>query len=283
MIVIKTINSLKREVKRIKQKKLSIGFVPTMGALHSGHASLLNKSRRENDVSVLSIYVNPTQFHPKKEDFSSYPRDKKNDILLAKKENVDIIFLPTNRIIYPKGFCSFITTEGLTQTLCGQSRPGHFRGVTTIVGKLLNLVEPDAMYLGQKDAQQAIVLKQMAKDLNYPVKIIICPTIREQDGLAMSSRNVYLTPKQRKEATTLFQSLTKAKRLIGNGEKNARRIKQLIQDNIKSNTSGRIDYVECVDIDNLQPVKQIKGKVLIALAVKFSKARLIDNIVVTSR
>lgn len=283
MRIINSIKSLKKQIKQFKQKKLSIGFVPTMGALHQGHASLLRISRRENDISILSIYVNPTQFALKKEDFSSYPRDKKNDILLAKKENVDIIFLPTNKIIYPKGFCSYITIEGLTNTLCGQSRPGHFRGVATIVGKLLNLVEPDTIYLGQKDAQQAIVLQQMVKDLNYPSRVKICPTIREKDGLAMSSRNRYLTPTQRIEASVLFQSLQKARRLISNGEKNTLHIKNFIRECIRTKTSGRIDYVECVNIETLQPVKQIKGKMLIALAVKFSNARLIDNIVVTTK
>lgn len=283
MRIINSTKSLKKQINQFKQNNLTIGFVPTMGALHQGHASLLRKSRRENDISILSIYVNPTQFDIKKEDFSSYPRDKKNDILLAKKENVDIIFLPTNKIIYPKGFCSYITTEGLTSTLCGQSRPRHFRGVTTIVGKLLNLVEPDTMYLGQKDAQQAIVLQQMVKDLNYPVKVKICPTVREKDGLAMSSRNRYLTTTQRMEAPVLFQSLQIAKKIIGNGEKNSKSIKSFIRQQIRTKTSSRIDYVECVNIETLQPVKQIKGKMLIALAVKFSNARLIDNIVVTTK
>ncbi|MGE0267207.1 MAG: pantoate--beta-alanine ligase [Candidatus Omnitrophota bacterium] len=283
MQIINSIISLKKEINSFHQKKLSIGFVPTMGALHNGHASLLNKSRRENDKTILSIFVNPTQFDPKNEDFSSYPRDKKNDILLAKKENVDIIFLPTNKIIYPKGFCSYIITEGLTQTLCGRSRPGHFRGVTTVVGKLLNIVEPNVMYLGQKDAQQAAVLKQMVNDLNYPVKIKICPTVREKDGLAVSSRNIYLNTKQRKEAGYLYQSLRKASTAIKNGERSVAKINKLIRENIQKNTSGLIDYIECVHPENLQPVSQIKGKILIALAVKFAHARLIDNISVNSR
>lgn len=283
MQIINSIISLKKEIKLFRRKKHSIGFVPTMGALHKGHASLLKKSRRENDKTILSIYVNPTQFDLKKEDFSSYPRDKKNDILLAKKENVDIIFLPSNKIIYPKGFCSYIVTEGLTQTLCGRSRPGHFRGVTTIVGKLLNIVGPDSLYLGQKDAQQAAVLKQMVHDLNYPAKVRICPTVRERDGLAISSRNMYLTPEQRNEAVVLNQSLKKAAALIKNGERNVSRINGLITETIHKNTSGLVDYVECVDYHDLQPVPKIKGKILIALAVKFSRARLIDNIIINTQ
>ncbi|MBP9854268.1 MAG: pantoate--beta-alanine ligase [Candidatus Omnitrophica bacterium] len=283
MQIFNSIIPLKKKIKYFTQNELSIGFVPTMGALHEGHASLLRRSRRENDISILSIYVNPSQFDHKKEDFSSYPRDKKKDILLAKKENVDIIFLPSNKIIYPKGFCSYIVNEGLTQTLCGRSRPGHFRGVTTIVGKLLNIIQPNTVYLGQKDAQQAIVLTQMVKDLNYPCKVKICPTVREKDGLAMSSRNIYLSPSERKEASILYQSLKESAGLIKAGERKAQAITSFIRTNIQKNTSAVIDYVECVHTDNLQPIKQIKGKILIALAVKFSKARLIDNIMINTR
>ena len=254
-----------------------------MGALHDGHLSLIQYSRRENQRTVLSIYVNPIQFDAKKEDFSSYPRPKKKDILLAKKENVDIIFLPTDRVMYPKGFSSFIATTGLTETLCGKSRPGHFRGVTTVVGKLLNMVQPTRIYLGQKDAQQAVVINRMIEDLNFPVKAVICPTVREADGLAMSSRNAYLSPQQRREAPFLYKSLTDARRRIHAGERRSAVIKRSIRGSITAHTGGVIDYVECVDLKSLQPVKYLSGKVLIAIAVKFAKARLIDNVIVQLR
>lgn len=282
MQIIKSFKSLRSQIHRLKTNHKSIGFVPTMGALHEGHLSLLRKSRRENDITVLSIYVNPTQFDPKKEDFSSYPSNKKTDISLAKGENVDIIFLPTTKQMYPEGFSSSIQTDHLTDSLCGRSRPGHFKGVTTIVGKLINLVSPDVMYLGQKDAQQAIVLAQMVKDLNFNTRIKICPTVRETDGLALSSRNQYLSIRHRQQAPVLYQALRRAKHQIRSGDVNSRRIKQSIRKMIEQ-TDGRVDYIECVDVKNLKPVNPLKGKILIALAVKFNSARLIDNIVVNVR
>ncbi|MCA9403562.1 MAG: pantoate--beta-alanine ligase [Candidatus Omnitrophica bacterium] len=280
---ISSLSSLRRQLEKFRTKKESIGFVPTMGALHDGHLSLIRRSRRENRRTVLSIYVNPIQFDAKKEDFSSYPRPKKKDILLAKKENVDIIFLPTDRVMYPKGFSSFIATTGLTDTLCGKSRPGHFRGVTTVVGKLLNMVQPTRIYLGQKDAQQAIVINRMMEDLNFPVKAVICPTVREADGLAMSSRNAYLSPQHRREAPFLYKSLADARRRIRAGERKAAVIKRFIRGSISAHTGGAIDYVECVDLQSLKPVTYLSGKVLIAIAVKFAKARLIDNVIVQLR
>lgn len=280
---IKSISALKKYIKKYQQQGASIGFVPTMGALHEGHLSLIRRSRRENQRTVLSIYVNPLQFDPKKEDFSSYPRTKKNDILLAMKQNVDIIFLPTDKIIYPSGFGSYISTTGLADTLCGRTRPTHFRGVTTVVGKLLNLVQPTRLYLGQKDAQQALIIRRMIQDLNFPVHVVICPIVREKDGLAMSSRNRYLNDRQRVEATFLYKSLKEARERIQAGERRASVIKSGIRRIIQANTGGSIDYVECVQFDNLAPVKRLTGKVLIAIAVKFANARLIDNVIVQLR
>lgn len=280
---ISSLTALRSQLDQYRRKKESIGFVPTMGALHEGHLSLIRRSRRENSRTVISIFVNPIQFDAKKEDFSSYPRPKKKDILLAKEENVDIIFLPTDRKMYPKGFSSYISTTGLTETLCGKSRPGHFRGVTTVVGKLLNIVQPTRIYLGQKDAQQAVVIARMVEDLNFPVKVVICPTVREVDGLAMSSRNAYLSLQQRREAPFLYKSLQDARGRIRAGERRAEIIKRHIRRTLTAHTGGVIDYVECVDFKSLQPVKHLSGKVLIAIAVKFAKARLIDNVIVQLR
>jgi pantoate--beta-alanine ligase len=279
MRIIKKIELLRRALRAIKRQNRTIGFVPTMGALHEGHLSLIRKARRENNVVVLSIFVNPKQFGPK-EDFKAYPRPEKKDILLAKKEKVDIIFYPSEKEMYPAGFLTNVRVDTITSVLCGKSRPGHFAGVTTVVGKLLNAVGPDVLYLGQKDAQQAVVLKRMITDLNFPVAVKVCPIVREPDGLAMSSRNQYLAPKQRKEATVLFRALKKAKREIRAGEQNAAKITRGIRGMIRKQSSGKIDYISCVDAETLTSLKYLKGTVLIALAVKFGRTRLIDNIIV---
>ncbi|HBR15456.1 MAG TPA: pantoate--beta-alanine ligase [Candidatus Omnitrophica bacterium] len=279
MRVIRSIHSLRQVINKAKRQNKKIGFVPTMGALHDGHRSLLKKCRRENNLVVLSIFVNPQQFAPH-EDYAQYPRDKKKDELLAKKENVDIIFYPSEEIMYPKGYLSYVTVESISDLLCGKSRPGHFKGVATIVAKLLNCVSPDILYLGQKDAQQAYILKKMIADLNFPVKVKICPIIRENDGLAMSSRNRYLTQQERKEAPILFQSLQEAKRKILAGERNLITISRLMESNIKRYSHGKLDYIECVDPGTLAPLAQIQKKFMIALAVKLGKTRLIDNIII---
>jgi pantoate--beta-alanine ligase len=273
---IKLLQSLSRKAKREDKR---IGFVPTMGALHEGHLSLIRKAARENDVVVLSIFVNPKQFGPG-EDFKSYPRPEKKDILLAKKEPVDIIFYPSGNEMYPEGFLTRIEVERVTEGLCGSSRPGHFRGVTTVVGKLLNIVSPDVIYLGQKDAQQAAVLKRVVRDLNFPVTVKVCPTVREPDGLARSSRNSYLTPKQRSEAVVLYGSLKDAKMKILAGERQPRKINQRIRSMIEKSSSGKIDYIACVDPETLVPLKQIHDKVMVALAVRFGQTRLIDNMTI---
>ncbi len=277
MQVVKTIKHFKTLIQKAKKQNKTIGFVPTMGALHKGHLSLIRKSRRENDLTVMSIFVNPKQFGVN-EDFSRYPREEKKDKLLAQREKVDIIFYPSAEEIYPHGYLTYVEVEELSNGLCGHARPGHFKGVATIVTKLLNIVTPDVVYLGQKDAQQSIILTRMIQDLNIPVKVQVCPTVRENDGLAMSSRNRYLGLKQRKEAAILFQSLKDAKKKIFKGKRNAHQMTQEITSMIRQKSSGTIDYVECLDAETLQPLTHIKGKVLLALAVKFGKTRLIDNL-----
>ncbi len=277
MRIVKTIKSLRSIINQEKAKKKKIGFVPTMGALHEGHLSLIRKCRRENDVVVVSVFINPKQFGPK-EDFSVYPRPEKKDKLLAKKEKVDIIFYPSGKEMYPSGFLTNINVGQITASLCGASRPGHFQGVTTVVGKLLNIVDPNTLYLGQKDAQQIAVLKQMIADLNFSVTVKVCPIVREPDGLAMSSRNKYLTKAQRKEAAVLNQTLTQGQKKVLAGERKASNIIRQARTMIEKQTSGKIDYIACVNADSLIPLKQLKGKVLFALAVKFGRTRLIDNI-----
>ncbi|MFA5259792.1 MAG: pantoate--beta-alanine ligase [Candidatus Omnitrophota bacterium] len=277
---IKTIQDLTQKLRREGKQ---IGFVPTMGYLHDGHRSLLKVCHRQNDISVLSIFVNPVQFGPQ-EDFQSYPRDKKNDVLLAKEENVDIIFYPSVRTMYPRRYLTYINVEEMTGTLCGASRPGHFRGVTTVVGKLLNIVRPHKIYFGQKDAQQCAVIRQMVKDLNIPVQLRVLPTVREKDGLALSSRNAYLTAEERREAPVLYQALKMARTKIHRGERDSRRLIRMTEQFLTNGCHrGEIEYVMCVEAETLQPVKIIQGDVLIALAVRLGKARLIDNILLRVR
>lgn len=279
MRTVKTILSLRRIIQKAKTKKKTIGFVPTMGALHEGHLSLIRKSKKENDLTVLSIFVNPAQFGPK-EDFKNYPRETGKDILLAKKENVDILFCPSVDEIYPRGYLTYIEVEKISGALCGKYRPGHFKGAATVVGKFLNIVDPDVLYLGQKDAQQAAVLKKMVEDINFPVTIKVCPTVREADGLALSSRNSYLTEEERKEAPVLYRSLVEIKKRVAEGECNSKNIISFIREKIEENSSGKVQYIECVQAESFKPVEKLEGKVLIALAVFFGQTRLIDNILV---
>ena len=279
MRVIRSVRSIQQFIKKAKLAGKAVGFVPTMGALHDGHRSLLRRCRRENDIVVLSIFVNPKQFGPK-EDFTKYPRRERADKKLAKEEKVDIMFVPSAKEMYPEGYLTYIEVEKMTQALCGKSRPGHFKGVTTVVGKLLNIVMPDVLYLGQKDAQQAAVLTRMVRDLNFPVLVKTCPTVREADGLAMSSRNQYLSASQRKEAAVLYRSLKEVRQNVAAGSQSAATITGKIRSRITRESTGRIDYVQCVAADTLMPLKKIQGKVIIALAVWFGKTRLIDNIIV---
>jgi len=278
MILIKSIKRLSDYIRSQKRKKKTIGFVPTMGYLHQGHLSLVRKARKNTDIVIMSIFVNPLQFTPH-EDFREYPRDLKRDIKLADSCGVDIIFYPSAKSMYPQDYLTYVNVEKITDVLCGKSRPRHFQGVCTVVAKLFNIVQPDIAYFGQKDAQQAIVIKRMTKDLNMPIKIRVCPIVREKDGLAMSSRNVYLDREEREDATILYKALCKAKELILKGERNPKVIIQRMRDIILSKPRAKIDYVSIVDTKNLEPVKEIRGRLLIALAVWMGKTRLIDNIV----
>ncbi|CDG35596.1 Pantothenate synthetase [Acetivibrio thermocellus BC1] len=279
MRVIETISDLKAIIRTQKNLGRVIGLVPTMGYLHEGHLSLVNMSRQNNDYTVMSIFVNPTQFGPN-EDFDRYPRDLERDLKLAEAAGVDVVFAPSVKEMYPDGYKTYVNVEGITEVLCGKSRPGHFRGVTTIVTKLFNIVEPHRAYFGQKDAQQVAVIKKMVKDLNMNVEIITCPIAREEDGLAMSSRNVYLSPEERKSAVILSKSLMEAEELIKKGETDAKKIRKYIIDRIQTEKNAVIDYVEVVNADTLENVDEIKGRVLVALAVKFGSTRLIDNVIV---
>jgi len=277
--VIRDPERLNRLLKGLSRSGKSIGFVPTMGALHPGHLSLIKQAGKENDIVVVSIFVNPAQFGPR-EDLNNYPRPLKNDLTLCRKHKVDLVFLPDKKIMYPEGFSSFVNLEELGGRLCGVTRPGHFRGVVTVMAKLLNIVQPDALYLGQKDTQQAVIIKKMVRDLNFPVKVKVMPTVREKSGLAMSSRNSYLNASQKLEAVVLFKALGLAKSLIDHGQRDTGRIINRIKELISKKQQARIDYVAIVDLENLRPLKRIADGCLIALAVYIGKTRLIDNIIV---
>ncbi|HOQ00437.1 MAG TPA: pantoate--beta-alanine ligase [Acetivibrio clariflavus] len=279
MRLINKISDLKVIIKSNKSMGKTIGFVPTMGYLHEGHLSLAKRSVQENDFTVMSIFVNPTQFGPN-EDFERYPRDLERDLALAESVGVDIVFAPSVEEMYPEGYKTYVNVEDITGVLCGRSRPGHFRGVTTVVNKLFNIVEPDKAYFGQKDAQQVVVVKKMVKDLNMNLEVIACPIVREPDGLAMSSRNTYLSSEERKAALILSKSLFEAEELIKQGERSGKKIAEYIEGRIKTEKLAEIDYVEVVSADSLEKLEELKGSVLIALAVKFGKTRLIDNIIV---
>jgi len=266
---------------KARNKGKSIGFVPTMGALHKGHLSLIRRSRKDNDITVVSIFVNPAQFGPK-EDLSRYPRPKKADISLCKKEGVDYVFYPQSRNMYPKGFCTYVEVEGLSDKLCGKSRPGHFRGVATVVMKLLNIVNPHVAYFGQKDAQQTVIIKRMVEDLNIPVIIKIMPTVRETDGLALSSRNVYLNAQERLDAVILINALKLAGRLIIKDRINdPDLVIKKMRDLISRKPFVKIEYISIVNYNNLETLKIINGICLIAACLRIGRTRLIDNIVVS--
>jgi pantoate--beta-alanine ligase len=249
-----------------------------MGYLHEGHLSLVRRAREECDHVVVSIFVNPTQFGPR-EDLSNYPRDLDRDLSLLEPLGVDLIWMPTAEIMYPPGFQTWVDVETITQPLEGTSRPGHFRGVTTVVAKLFNAVQPHSAYFGQKDAQQAAVIRQMTRDLNFPVEIVICPIVREPDGLAMSSRNVYLDPEQRKAATVLSRALQAAKEAYEEGERDADKIRGKMKEVLASEPLANVQYVSCADYDTLKELNTVTGKALLSMAVFIGKTRLIDNIV----
>ena len=276
MRVVERINDVRSTVKEWKSQGLKVGFVPTMGYLHEGHESLIRKASEENDKVVVSIFVNPIQFGPK-EDLASYPRDLKRDSEICERAGANLIFHPENEEMYFNDFSTFVDMNGLTNGLCGKSRPNHFRGVCTVVIKLFNIVAPDRAYFGEKDAQQLAVVKRMVRDLNIDVEIVGCPIVREEDGLAKSSRNTYLSEEERAAATILNKSLMLGKEEIQNGQRNSASIIKIIEDSIKSEKLARIDYVEIVDSSSLEKVEEINKSVLVAIAVFIGKTRLIDN------
>lgn len=262
------------------RKQGTVGFVPTMGALHEGHLSLVRKCRRHADFVVVSIFVNPTQFGPG-EDLERYPRRLQEDCRLLRKEHVDVAFCPPVNEMYPEGACTWVEVPKLSAGLCGKFRPGHFRGVATVVARLFNLVRPHVAVFGLKDAQQLAVIRRMNRDLGFGIKIVAAPTVREPDGLALSSRNAYLNRAERMQAPVLYRSLVHARRLVSKGERDAGRIKAEIRRFIREHSHARIQYVECVDAESLEPLERLRGRVLIALAVYLGQTRLIDNIILS--
>ncbi len=277
MQVIERIKEMQEVSSKLRQEGKSIGFVPTMGALHEGHLSLVRMARKDNDIVVVSVFVNPTQFGPN-EDFEKYPRDFEGDRKKLEKENVDIVFYPHADEMYPPNYKTYVEVEDITTRLCGAFRPGHFRGVTTVVTKLFNIVKPARAYFGKKDYQQYKVIKRMVEDLNMDIEIIPGEIVRDPDGLAMSSRNQYLSPEERKDALALYKSLQLAKELIQKGERDPKKIKEAMVKFIKGHKHvKKIDYVEIVDPEKLLPVDEIKDGTLIALAVWVGDTRLIDN------
>lgn len=279
MSVINSISALRKELeKRNSDNNLSIGFVPTMGFLHEGHMSLIKRARKENDLVVVSIFVNPTQF-AQGEDLDSYPSDLESDYKESISAGADIVFNPTREEMYGSDNSTFVVVEGdITDKLCGKSRPTHFKGVTTVVAKLFNIVKPNRAYFGQKDAQQVAVIQKMVRDLNFDIDIIACELVREADGLALSSRNVYLSEEERKEALVISKSLFKMKDLFLEGERDVETLRDFLISNIKKSKLSDIDYVEILDAFDLSEINKIEKKTLVAVAVKFGKTRLIDNI-----
>jgi len=275
MEVVKTIADIKRL--RIKLSE-PVGFVPTMGYLHEGHLSLVRQAGAENQSLVVSIFVNPTQFGPR-EDFDRYPRDLKRDLALLEKEGVDLVFMPSVDEMYPPQFDSWVEVDKLTRRLEGASRPGHLRGVTTVVAKLFNIVQPTRAYFGQKDAQQAIVIKKMVADLNMNLEVVTLPTVREPDGLAMSSRNSYLSPEERQAATVLYRSLMLASGLWSKGERDAQKLRNEMVKLIKKEPLATIDYISIANPETLDELYEVKPPALVSLAVKIGSTRLIDNVV----
>ncbi len=279
MKVAKTIESVRKLVKAARRRGKRIGFVPTMGALHIGHISLIEAAAKKCNFVVVSIFVNPTQFGPS-EDFRKYPRPIKKDLAICRKAGVDVVFAPAAEQMYPQKNLTWVNVEKLTEPLCGRFRPGHFRGVATICAKLFNIVAPDAAFFGQKDAQQAIVIKRMVTDLNMPLKIVVCPIIRESSGLAVSSRNRYLTRQQKKDAAYIYKALKKSGNLIKAGARKSETIIGEMRKILKQIPSMKTEYISIVDAETLQELEKVSGKVLIAVAVKIGSTRLIDNILV---
>jgi len=279
MEIIKTIERMREAVREEKRRGRMVGLVPTMGFLHEGHLSLVRISRSAADITIVSVFVNPIQFGPK-EDLKSYPRDFERDAALLRAEGADYLFAPADGDMYPPDHRTFVEVRDLQDRLCGRTRPGHFRGVCTVVLKLFDLAEPDCAVFGQKDAQQALILKRMVADLNVPVRMIVAPIIRESDGLAMSSRNTYLNPDERRAALVLSRSLAEARALIAAGNRDAASVLPRMRSLIEAEPAARIDYIEAVDPDDLTPVAGLRDGTLLALAVFIGRTRLIDNMVV---
>lgn len=275
MKIVGTVKEVREQVKEWKKQGLSVGFVPTMGYLHEGHKSLMDAARKGNDKVVVSIFVNPMQFGPT-EDLATYPRDLDHDAALCESAGVDLIFHPEAEEMYEKDFYSFVDMTGLTEGLCGKTRPIHFRGVCTVVNKLFNIVTPDHAYFGQKDGQQLAVIKRMVRDLNMDIEIVGCPIVREEDGLAKSSRNTYLSPEERKAALILSKTVALGKELAKT-EKDANKVVEAMKKNIETEPLAKIDYVEAVDALSMAPVEKLEGACMLAMAVYIGKTRLIDN------
>ncbi|AOH55493.1 pantoate--beta-alanine ligase [Peribacillus muralis] len=273
---------LQQMLREEKSNQKSIGYVATMGYLHEGHATLMEKARKENDIVVLSIFVNPLQFGPN-EDFETYPRDLVRDENVAANAGVDFLFYPTVQEMYGEEPSVTVVVQSRTDCLCGRQRPGHFDGVATVLTKFFNIILPDRAYFGKKDAQQVAVIDGLIKDFNFPIQLIAVDTVREEDGLAKSSRNVYLSDSERMEAKELYQSLLRAAKAIDSGESNAETVRALIKEHIESHTHGVIDYVEVYQYPELKPLETLSGNIIIALAVKFKHARLIDNMTINMK
>ena len=278
MKIVHTIAEIREFVRQARLGGRTVGLVPTMGYLHQGHLELMRRARERCGLVVASIFVNPAQFGPN-EDLARYPRDMERDARLVEEVGVDVIFNPPAEEMYPPGFCTCVDVERITENLCGASRPGHFRGVATVVTKLFNIVRPDVAFFGQKDAQQALVIRRMAADLNLDLEIVTVPTVREPDGLARSSRNVYLDPAQRRAAPVLARSLERAAEAVRAGERDVQKIRRLVEDLIRAEPLAQIDYVEIYSYPGLEPAERLQGPALLALAVKFGPTRLIDNVI----
>ncbi len=269
--------------RKLRRENKTIGLVPTMGALHAGHLSLVQEARQMCDIVIVSIFVNPTQFG-KNEDFDKYPRDLTADAAMLAEYQVDYVFAPTAAEIYPSGFSTYVWVEGFSETLEGEIRPGHFRGVATVVAILLNTIRPDFAFFGQKDAQQSIIIKRLTKDLGFETEIVVMPIIREESGLAMSSRNAFLSPEEHQAAAIIFRSLKDAKIAVREGERNASILAQIVSERINSEPLANLDYVAVVDAETLEPVEKVDDReILIAVAVRFGKTRLIDNTILNRK
>jgi len=277
MKVLKQVGEMQVAAAGLRATGQRIGFVPTMGALHDGHLSLVRTARERCDALVASIFVNPTQFGPD-EDYHNYPRNLERDARLLAEEGVDVLFAPTPEEIYPPGFQTYVTVQEMSQPLCGRSRPGHFRGVATVVTKLLNIVQPDLAFFGRKDAQQGILIQQLVRDLSLPVEVVLCTIVREADGLAMSSRNAYLSQEERQAALALHRSLSRAREMLIAGERDPAKLLAVMRGLLEAEPRLRLDYAEVVDAGTLKPLERLQGRLLVAVAAWIGKARLIDNL-----